>query len=96
MVTTETMMSSILSAACAALVIVSPTSAFVPSPSNYVTVKSALSMSNDVESTTTTRRVFMDNVASVTAVVAGASSVWMQPSPAMAYGLNKANDKLAR
>ena len=89
------MMSSILSAACAALVIVSPSSAFVPSPSNYATVKSALFMSKDVESTTT-RRGFMYNVASATAVVAGASSVWMQPSPAMAYGLNKANDKLAR
>ena len=89
-------MSSILSAACAALVIVSPSSAFVPSPSNYVTVKSALSMTKDVEITTKTRRGFMENVASATAVVAGASSVWMQPSPAMAYGLSKANDKLAR
>ncbi|KAL3822083.1 hypothetical protein ACHAXA_000151 [Cyclostephanos tholiformis] len=89
------MLSSILSAACTALVIVSQSSAFVPSPSNYVTIKSSLSLSKDVESTTTTRRGFMDNAASATAVVAGASSVWMEPSPAMAYGLNKANDKLA-
>lgn len=52
-------------------------------------------MSKDVEVTTTTRRGFMDNVATTTAAIAGASSVWMQPSPAMAYGLSKANDKLA-
>jgi hypothetical protein len=90
------MMSSLLSAACAALVIASPSSAFVPSTSNYASVKSSLSMSKYVESTTTTRRGFMDNVATTTAAIAGASSVWMQPSPAMAYGLNKANDKLAR
>lgn len=38
----------------------------------------------------------MDNVATTAAAIAGASSVWMQPSPAMAYGLSKANDKLAR
>lgn len=94
--TTATMMSPLLSAACAALVIASPSSAFVPSTSNYASVKSSLSMSKDVEVTTTTRRGFMDNVATTAAAIAGASSVWMQPSPAMAYGLSKANDKLAR
>lgn len=52
-------------------------------------------MSNDGEVSTTSRRGFMDNLASATAVIAGASSVWMQPSPAMAYGLGKANDRLA-
>jgi hypothetical protein len=43
----------------------------------------------------TSRRGFMDELATATAAIAGASSVWMQPSPAMAYGLSKANDKLA-
>jgi len=36
----------------------------------------------------------MDNVVTATAAIAGASSVWMQPAPAMAYGLSKANDRL--
>lgn len=52
-------------------------------------------MSKDGEISSTTRRGFMDNVASATAAIAGASSVLMTPSPAMAYGLNKANDRLA-
>jgi len=37
----------------------------------------------------------MDTVATTTAAIAGASSVWMQPAPAMAFGLNKANERLA-
>lgn len=44
----------------------------------------------------TTRRGFMDSVASATAAIAGVSSALMSPAPAMAYGLGKANDKLAR
>lgn len=52
-------------------------------------------MSNDGETSITTRRGFMDNVASATAAFAGASSMLMTPSPAMAYGLGKANDKLS-
>lgn len=52
-------------------------------------------MSKDVEISTTSRRGFMDNVATATAAIAGASSVWMTPAPAMAYGLSKANEKLA-
>jgi len=42
-----------------------------------------------------TRRGFMDNLATATASVAGASSLLMIPSPAMAYGLGQANTKLA-
>jgi len=87
--------SSLLSAACAALAIATPSSAFVPSTSNYASIKSSLSMSDESEISTTTRRGFMDGVATATAAIAGASTVWMQPSPAMAYGLGKANDKLA-
>lgn len=37
----------------------------------------------------------MDTVATTTAVIAGASSMWMQPAPAMAFGINKANERLA-
>ena len=88
---------SLLSAAVTALALISPSSAFVPSPSNYVSIKSSLSMSNnDGEISTSTRRGFMDSLATTTAALAGASSIWLQPSPAMAYGLGKTNDKLAR
>ena len=87
---------SLLAAACTALAILSPSSAFAPSPRNHVSVKSSLSMSTDGEISTTSRRGFMENVASASAAIAGVSSVWMQPSPALAYGLGKANDKLAR
>ena len=51
---------------------------------------------NDGEISTKTRRGFMDSLATTTAALAGASSIWLQPSPAMAYGLGKTNDKLAR
>jgi len=51
--------------------------------------------SDDGEVGTTSRRGFMDNIASATATIAGASSLLMSPSPAMAYGLGKANDRLA-
>eukprot|EP00581_Thalassiosira_minuscula_P013626 CAMPEP_0183724308 /NCGR_PEP_ID=MMETSP0737-20130205/17849_1 /TAXON_ID=385413 /ORGANISM="Thalassiosira miniscula, Strain CCMP1093" /LENGTH=292 /DNA_ID=CAMNT_0025954865 /DNA_START=64 /DNA_END=942 /DNA_ORIENTATION=+ len=86
---------SLLSAACAALAIVSPASAFVPT-SSIASRQSSLSMvSKDGEISTSTRRGFFDNVASATAAIAGASTVLMNPSPAMAYGLNKANDRLA-
>lgn len=37
----------------------------------------------------------MENVATASVAFAGASSVWLTPSPALAYGLKKANDKLA-
>ena len=72
--------------------------AFAPSINNHVSIKSSLSMShnNNDEISTTSRRGFFDNVATTTASIAGVASVFMQPSPAMAYGLGKANDKLAR
>lgn len=34
-------------------------------------------------------------MASATAAISGVSSVWISPSPALAFGLKKANDKLA-
>jgi len=37
----------------------------------------------------------MDSVATTSAAIAGFSSILLQPSPALAYGLGKANDKLA-
>jgi len=49
-------------------------------------------MANDGE---VSRRGFFDNMASTTAAIAGASSILMTPSPAMAYGLGKANDRLS-
>ena len=90
-------MTALLSAACAALVILSPSSAFSPSHiSNHATRNTALSASKDGEIGTSTRRGFFGNVATATAAIGGVASVWMQPAPALAYGLNKANDKLAR
>ena len=53
-------------------------------------------MSNGDEMSTTSRRGFMDSVATTSAAIAGFSSILLQPSPALAYGLGKANDKLAR
>lgn len=87
--------SSLLSAACAALALLSPASAFVPSTIQNAKIaqSSALSMANDGE---VSRRGFFDNMASTTAAIAGASSILMTPSPAMAYGLGKANDRLSR
>lgn len=52
-------------------------------------------MSKIGDTSSSTRRGFMDHVALATASFAGASSVLLTPSPAMAYGLSKANDKLA-
>mmetsp|Transcript_4746 Transcript_4746/g.10451 ORF Transcript_4746/g.10451 Transcript_4746/m.10451 type:complete len:290 (+) Transcript_4746:43-912(+) len=83
---------SLLSAACTALAVLSPASAFVPSHTNHASTKSSLSMSNDAEST---RRGFMDSIVSTSAAIAGASSILLSPAPAMAYGLGKANDRLA-
>mmetsp|Transcript_18521 Transcript_18521/g.34072 ORF Transcript_18521/g.34072 Transcript_18521/m.34072 type:complete len:289 (+) Transcript_18521:45-911(+) len=82
---------SFLSAACTALAILSPASAFAPS-ANHASRTSSLSMSKDGE---TTRRGFMDNLASASVAIAGASSVLMTPAPAMAMGLNKVNTRLA-
>lgn len=87
---------SLLSAAWAALAVLSPASAFVPSCIHGATAPSISSLSSlkDGETSSTTRRGFIDNVASATTIIAGASSVLMTPSPAIAYGLSKANDKL--
>jgi hypothetical protein len=38
----------------------------------------------------------MGSIASSTAAIAGISSAWMAPGPALAYGVKKANEKLAR
>ncbi|KAL3783094.1 hypothetical protein ACHAWO_011023 [Cyclotella atomus] len=81
---------SIISAAACALAIFAPSSeAFVP--------VSTHAARHDVSSlsATTDRRGFMSNVASASAAVAGVSSAWMTPGPALAYGLKKANEKLA-
>lgn len=82
---------SIITAAACALAIFAPSSeAFVP--------VSTHAARHDVSSlsATTDRRGFMSNVASASAAVAGVSSAWMTPGPALAYGLKKANEKLAR
>ena len=87
-----TMVSSPLSATCILLANLSVSSAFVPAGrANRV---SSLSLQSN-DSSEVTRRGFMANVATATAVVAGASSTWVAPTPAMAYGLGKANDRLA-
>lgn len=88
---------SLLSAACATLAIISPSSAFITPPalaSKHVATASALSVSKDSE-IGITRRGLIDDVATATVAIAGASSAWIRPSPAMAYGLGKANDKLS-
>jgi len=86
-----TMMKYILAALA-----LSPTLGFVPSSLIHApSSKLALSMTNEVETSTSTpsRRRFIDNV--TTGAAAIASSVLLAPSPAMAYGLGKANDKLS-
>lgn len=96
------MTNSFLSAACAALAILPPSSYAFIAPSSSTSSYDVLSSKSsalamyDIErsSTTTNRRGFMHTAA--TAAIAGVSSVWMTPSPAMAYGLDKANSKLAR
>ena len=57
---------------------------------------SALSMVNagDEEVATSSRRRFIDSLSGGAAAVA--SSILFTPSPALAYGLGKANDKLKR
>lgn len=86
----------VLLAAIATVFITSPASAFVSYPNNHACVQTLLSMSKDNEVITSTRRGFIDHVSTTAAAIAGATSVWMQPTPALAYGLSKANDKLAR
>eukprot|EP00584_Thalassiosira_punctigera_P004902 CAMPEP_0172529452 /NCGR_PEP_ID=MMETSP1067-20121228/3519_1 /TAXON_ID=265564 ORGANISM="Thalassiosira punctigera, Strain Tpunct2005C2" /NCGR_SAMPLE_ID=MMETSP1067 /ASSEMBLY_ACC=CAM_ASM_000444 /LENGTH=295 /DNA_ID=CAMNT_0013313501 /DNA_START=102 /DNA_END=989 /DNA_ORIENTATION=+ len=90
--------SSLLSMACTSLAIVSPSFAFVLPQTGTAKCdpsKTSLTVSNDGGISGTTRRGFMDNVASATAAIAGGSFLLTAPSPAIAYGLNKANDKLA-
>jgi tRNA(Ile2) C34 agmatinyltransferase TiaS len=95
---------SMISAAAFALAILSPsTIGFAPvTPhttrgnsfsSSLLPAINEKSRSDDVA---TTRRGFMDNIVSASVAIAGVSSVWMAPSPALAYGLKKANEKLAR
>lgn len=81
-------------AACALALFIPSSTAFAPS-STYNTHRHADS-SLSATTTTSDRRGFMSNVASATAAVAGVSSAWMSPGPALAYGVNKANEKLAR
>ncbi len=86
------MVSSPLSAACILLANLSVSSAFVPAGrANHA---SSLSLQSN-DSSEVSRRGFMEGLATASAVVAGASSAFVAPTPAMAYGLNKANDKLA-
>ncbi|KAL3804663.1 hypothetical protein HJC23_008478 [Cyclotella cryptica] len=94
---------SMISAAAFALAIFSPsTSAFAPitpqtTRGNFVSSSSltAINEKRKSDAVATTRRGFMENIASATAAIAGVSSVWMAPSPALAYGLKKTNEKLA-
>ena len=84
------MTTSLFSAAAYALAIFAqPSTAFAPATSHSVRHASCLSATTD-------RRGFMGNVASATAAIAGVSSAWVTPSPAFAYGVKKANEKLAR
>lgn len=87
---------SVYSAVACALAILAPSAtAFAPSASHAQrSFSSSLSVAN--EGSDVSRRGFMENMASATASIAGVSSVWMTPSPALAYGLKKANEKLAR
>ncbi|KAL7501757.1 hypothetical protein ACHAWX_000346 [Stephanocyclus meneghinianus] len=95
---------SMMSAAAFALAIFSPsTTGFAPvtphtTRGNFFSSSSLPAInekSGSEDDATTTRRGFMDNIVSATAAIAGVSSVWMVPSPALAYGLKKANEKLA-
>mmetsp|Transcript_17528 Transcript_17528/g.29626 ORF Transcript_17528/g.29626 Transcript_17528/m.29626 type:complete len:289 (-) Transcript_17528:63-929(-) len=86
------MVSSPLSAACILLANLSVSSAFAPAGgANRV---SSLSLQSN-DSSEVSRRGFMENLATASAVIAGASSAFVAPTPAMAYGLGKANDRLA-
>lgn len=81
---------SIISAAACALAIFAPSStAFAPVSTHAARHVTSLSATTD-------RRGFMSNVASATAAIAGVSSAWFTPGPALAYGVKKANEKLAR
>ena len=86
------MVSSPLSAACILLANLSVSSAFVPA--GRANLATSLSLQTN-DSSEVSRRGFMENLATASAVIAGASSAVVAPTPAMAYGLNKANDKLA-
>ena len=85
------MVSSPFSAACVLLANLTVSSAFVPA-GGRTNRASSLSLSNNDE---VSRRGFMENLATVSASVAGLSSALIAPTPAMAYGLGKANDRLA-
>ena len=81
-------------AACALAFLAPPSTAFAPSSAHNTHRHAPSSLS--ATTTTSDRRGFISNVASTTAAVAGVSSAWMGPGPALAYGVNKANEKLAR
>jgi hypothetical protein len=80
---------SLISAAACALAIVAPSAAFAPVSHSTRHGVSSLAATSD-------RRGFMGSIASSTAAIAGISSAWMAPGPALAYGVKKANEKLAR
>ncbi len=87
---------SLFSAACAALAITSPSAAFAPSAvysTKYTSTSLSVVTNDGSEMGTTSRRGFIDNMASMSATVAG---IFMMPSPAMAYGIKKSNERLAR
>jgi len=87
----------LLSTACVAIALVSPSSAFVPTSRHY-TPQTALYLFDDKAKSevTSTRRGFFDSVASTSLSIAGASAALLTtPAPALAYGLKKANDRLA-
>jgi hypothetical protein len=86
------MVFSPLSAACILLANLSVSSAFAPAGRGANRASSLFLQTKD--SSEVTRRGFMENLVTASAVVAGASSAWVAPTPAMAYGLSKANDKL--
>lgn len=87
----KNMAPSIISAAACALAIFAPTSTAFAPVATHTARCDATSLS-----ATTDRRGFMGNVASATAAIAGVSSAWLTPGPALAYGVKKANEKLAR
>mmetsp|Transcript_16906 Transcript_16906/g.35398 ORF Transcript_16906/g.35398 Transcript_16906/m.35398 type:complete len:296 (+) Transcript_16906:152-1039(+) len=87
----------LLSTACVAIALVSPSSAFVPT-SRHSTPQTALYLFDDKAKSdvTSTRRGFFDSVALTSLSIAGASAALLTtPAPALAYGLKKANDRLA-
>lgn len=73
--------------ACALAIFLPSSTAFAPSP--VARYSSSMSATSD-------RRGFMGSVASATAAITGVSSAWITPGPALAYGVKKANEKLAR